>query len=92
MEDRKDENISYFVHEGEMARMERNSKRLFIMWIITFAALVLTNVGWMYYESQYQDVVTESYSAETDQGGNAIANGSGEVTINGESELQESQN
>ena len=85
MEDRN-ESISYFVHEGEMARMERHVKRLFIMWIITFAALVLTNVGWIYYESQYQDVVTESYSAETDQGGN------GEVTINGKGELQESQN
>ena len=40
-------------------------------------------------EQQFEDVVTESYTAETDQGGTAIANGSGEVTVNGESELHE---
>jgi hypothetical protein len=85
----KDEKISYFVHEGEMARMERHVKRLFIMWIVTFAALVLTNIGWIVYENQFQDVVTETYTAETDQGGTAIANGSGEVHVNDESNLHE---
>lgn len=54
MEDRN-ESISYFVHEGEMSRMERNVKRLFITWIITFAALIITNACWIYYESQFTD-------------------------------------
>lgn len=85
-------NVPYLAHEEEMTRMERSVKRWFIGWIITFIALVLTNIGWVVYENQYQDVVTETYTAETDQGGTAVANGSGEVSINGESKLQENEN
>ena len=84
--------VPYLAHEEEMTRMERNVKRWFIGWIITFAALVLTNIGWIIYENQYQDIVTETYTAETDKGGTAVANGSGEVHINGESKLQENEN
>ena len=84
--------VPYLAHEEEMTRMERSVKRWFIGWIITFIALVLTNIGWVVYENQYQDVVTETYTAETDQGGTAVANGSGEVSINGESKLQENEN
>ena len=43
----------------------------------------------IYYESQFEDVVTETYTAETDQGGTAIANGDGTVTVNDESKLHE---
>ena len=84
--------VPYLAHEEEMTRMERSVKRWFIGWIITFVALVLTNIGWVIYENQYQDVVTETYTAETDQGGTAVVNGSGEVSINGESKLQENEN
>lgn len=91
MEEKKIPDIPYIAHEEEVARMERNVKRWFIGWIITFLALVLTNIGWIVYENQYQDVYSESYSAESGEGGTAIANGYGEVTVNGESELQESQ-
>lgn len=89
MDENKNETMSYFAHEGEMARMERHVKRWFIGWIITFVALILTNIGWIVYENQFQDVVTETYTAETDQGGTAIANGDGSVTVNGESDLHE---
>ena len=81
--------VPYFVHEDDMNRIEHHSKRWFIAWIITFIALILTNIGWTIYESQYQDVVTETYTADTDRGGTAIANGNGSVTYNGESELHE---
>lgn len=84
--DENKEMISYFAHEGEMARMERHVRRWFIGWIITFAALILSNIGWLYYESQFQDEVTETYTAETDRGGTAIANGDGSV-VYGESDL-----
>ena len=87
MEDMKNPDVPYLSHEEEMTRMERNVKRWFIGWIITFAALILTNIGWIVYESQYQDVVTETYTAETDSGGTAIANGDGSVSINGESDI-----
>ena len=87
MEDMKNPDVPYLSHEEEMTRMERNVKRWFIGWIITFAALILTNIEWIVYESQYQDVVTETYTAETDSGGTAIANGDGSVSINGESDI-----
>ena len=87
MEENKMPDVPYLAHEEEMTRMERNVKRWFIGWIITFAALILTNIGWIVYESQYQDVVTETYTAETDSGGTAIANGDGSVSINGESDI-----
>jgi len=49
--------ISYFVHEAEMARQERTIKRLWILCIIMFLALVVTNAGWIWYESQFEDIV-----------------------------------
>ena len=74
-----------------VAVMERQVKRLFILclviFITLFVALVASNAAWLYYENQFEDVVTETYSAETDQGGTAIANGDGSVTLNGESNL-----
>ena len=88
MEENNIKDVPYLVHEEELVRMERNVKRWFIGWIITFVALLLTNIGWIVYESQYQDVVTETYSAETDSGGTAIANGDGSVVVNGESDSQ----
>lgn len=55
------ETIPYVVHEDHMCRMERTIKRLWILCIIIFVALIGTNAGWIIYESQYQDVViTES--------------------------------
>lgn len=85
----KDEKISYFVHEGEMARMERHVKRLFIMWIITFAALVLTNIGWIHYENQFQDVVT--VSQDTPNGNNNYVGRDGDI-INGTPNNNEAAN
>lgn len=89
MEENK-EKISYeAASEVLVAAMERQVKRLFILCIIMFIALVGSNLAWIAYENQYQDVVTETYTAETDQGGTAIANGDGSVEINGESNLHQ---
>lgn len=57
MEDHERNPIPYFVHEEIMARMERQSKRLFILCIIIFSALILTNAAWLIYENQYEDEV-----------------------------------
>lgn len=51
------EPIPYIVHESEMARQERTVKRLWILCIIMFVALVVTNAAWIHYESQFEDVV-----------------------------------
>ena len=83
MEDKKELQIPYFVHEAEMARQERVIKRLWTLCIIIFLALVLTNAGWILYESQYEDVAT-TITQDVDTGllGNAIINDG--VHINGE--------
>ncbi len=82
----EDKMIPYIAHESEVARLERIIKRLWILCIIIFAALIATNGAWLWYESQYVDeVVTETYTAESESGGTAIANGEGSVVINGES-------
>ena len=82
----KNETISYFVHEGEMARMERHVKRLFITWIITFIALILTNAGWIYYENSFTDTEI-SQEVETGQG-NATVIGLGDYYGEGETDNQ----
>ena len=50
--------VPYFVHEAEMARQERTVKRMWILCIVMFLALVVSNAGWVCYESQFEDVVT----------------------------------
>ena len=77
MEEQKaPENIPYFVHEGMMARQERHIKRLWILCIIIFLALVGTNAGWIIYEAQFEDVVTTvTQEANADSGGDAVVYG-----------------
>lgn len=67
------------------ALAERTVKRLWIALILTIVLLVGSNAWWVWRESQYVDE-SWTYEATTDDGGNAIANGDGEVTYYGESE------
>ena len=86
-----DYQIPYFVHQDDMNKLDQSHKRvekwLVAICIVIFIAFVGTNAWWMYYENQFEDVVTETYTAETDQGGTAIANGDGSVVVNGESDI-----
>ena len=84
-----DEMITKAQYDSDMARHERNFKRLWILAIILIISLVGSNIGWMVYESQFSRTVTETYTAETDSGGTAIANGKGSVTLDGESDIHE---
>lgn len=85
------ENVSvpYIVHESAMARSERHSKRLWIVILVLIGALIGTNLAWIVYESQFEDVITteEYYDVEqnADGGGNnnSIINGG---VVNGEAE------
>ena len=75
MEDRNKETISLYVHEEIMARMERQSKRLFILCIIIFSALIATNAAWLIYESQFTDeVITQEVKQDTGIGGSNTYN------------------
>lgn len=76
MKDNKTETVStdsvpFIVFESEMTRLERVIDKLWVLLLIVFAALVISNVCWIYYESQYIDEVTETVETSTEGGGNA---------------------
>ena len=79
--------IPYFAHEGEMVRMERANKRLWVLLIILVVALIGTNAGWLIYESQFSQEVT-TVEQEVDTGhGMAIVSGTGDA-IYGENQAE----
>jgi hypothetical protein len=69
--------ISYFVYEDAMARFERHIKRQWIAILILLAALIGTNAGWLWYESQFQ---TTEITKEVKQD---VQTGEGDLTITG---------
>ena len=87
------ESVPYIVHEGDMSRLERQLKRLWIVILALVFLLVGTNCAWLLYNSQFETVETvEEYQIEQDAesgNNNSIING-GEI-VNGEtdSNLQE---
>ena len=76
--------VPYIAHESAVARLERVIKRLWVLALVLIVLLAASNAAWIWRESQFEEVKTvETYEANADNGGNAIANGSGEVTFNG---------
>ena len=85
----ENKDVPFLIYESSLARMERQTKRLFILCIVIFAAFVLSNLAWIIYENQFVDSVTEQIETSAEDGGNAygtiISNNKGDVTY-GESE------
>lgn len=89
MEDNKTypETIPYIVHEDHMVRQERTIRRLWILCIIIFIALVGTNAGWIVYESQWEDqVITQEIMQDSGEGGSNTYNGRMVGVDNGEAD------
>lgn len=63
-------------HEREMTRLETANKRWFISFLIVLFMLFGTNIGWVIYESQFQDVVVEN-KVDGGESGTAFAIGTG---------------
>lgn len=62
--------IPYFIHEGQVNRLERINKRLFVLVIILILALIGTNAGWIYYESQFENqVIEQTVTQDSGDGG-----------------------
>jgi len=59
-----------------VAIMERQVKRMFSIIIVLLALLLVTNVGWLIYESQYDKVVI-TQDGDTDSGGDVNIGGVG---------------
>lgn len=75
------EPVPYIVHESITARMERTIKRLWILCIIMFVSLIVTNAMWICYENSFEDSVT-SQEVVQDIDGDAdgvIMNGIGDI-------------
>ena len=62
------------------ALAEQTIKRLWIIIILLIVLLFGTNAAWIYYENQFTDEITETYTSEANDGGTAIVNRDGEVT------------
>ena len=56
--EKKADPVPYIVHESAMARMERQTKRLWLVLILAIVLLVGTNAAWLWYESQFEVVET----------------------------------
>lgn len=79
-------NVPYIVYEGEMARAERRDKRQWIVIIILIVALLVNNIGWMIYESQFE---TYTYSQDGEGLNNINTGEQGDVLYGPEAESQE---
>lgn len=65
--------VPYIVHESSMVRAERQAKRLIAIIILLIVLLVGSNIGWLIYENQFEDVIT-SEEIIVDAEENGIAN------------------
>ena len=76
------ETVPYIVHEGMMARAERTAKRLWITILLLIVLLVGTNAGWIWYQSQFEDI---AISQENEDGYNNFIGNDGDI-FNGETD------
>ena len=83
METQKPNTISWYEHEADLAREERHTNRWRIFAWVIFAAFVLSNLGWIIYESTYQDVVVTE-NTQDGEGTNII--GAGDINYGAEAE------
>lgn len=60
--------VSYIVHEGDMARLERQNKRLFISSVISNITLLAVIIALIIFFSQYE---FEEIELSSEGGGNA---------------------
>lgn len=75
--------VSYIVFEGELARAERHIKRLWIALIVAIIALIVCNIGYLWYLNQYD---FESYEIIAEGDGHANYIGQDGDIYNGKSD------
>lgn len=73
------QDIPYVVLESEMTRQERIHKRDFVEKLVLIVLLVITNLGWIWYESQWEYIEsTESIEQNIDADGDFTVIGIGD--------------
>lgn len=66
-------NVPYAAFEAVSARAERNIRRLALIIVFLILALIGSNIAWLCYESQFEDVTSQTeqtVTKETADGGN----------------------
>lgn len=53
---KKPDSVSYYTFESERMRSEKREKRLWIALIIAIILIFASNVGWLIYESQFDQI------------------------------------
>lgn len=76
---KKPDKVDFYLYDEAMARAERHTHRWMVAFFAAFVALVISNAIWIWYESQYEDVVTATQTVTQDTG-----NGSGANNFNGD--------
>lgn len=92
----EEKTISYVAYESSQARMERVNNKQFIIILVLIVALIGSNAGWIWHESQYEDVVTstQTITQEASSDGDSDINlqGVGGDYYGGESKADDNQN
>lgn len=74
---RPPEPVPYVVHEADMARLERTSRRLWIVLLVLIVLLAGSNAAWIYYENSFEDI---SITQENEDGYNNFIGNDGDIT------------
>jgi MFS-type transporter involved in bile tolerance (Atg22 family) len=62
-------NVPYAAFEAVSARAERNIRRLALIIVFLILALIGSNIAWLCYESQFEDVTTDQTVTQDTAGG-----------------------
>lgn len=69
-----DKTIPYIAFESALARFDRVIKRMWVIILILVFLLLGTNLAWLHYESQFEEVTetttTQKVTQDTKDGGN----------------------
>lgn len=76
----EEKTIPYYAYDALSMITNKTIRRLWILCIILVVLLVGSNVGWLVYEAQFEDVVTSvEQEAEWDSESEVIMNGTGTI-------------
>lgn len=68
--------VPYIVYESMATRLERTIERLCLLIALLIILLVGSNIAWIYYENQFEDVSTTiEAEQESGVGSNYVVNG-----------------
>lgn len=68
--------IPFIVYEKEMIRYERVIKKLWVIIILLIVFLVGSNIVWIVYDKQFEDVtITQEVEQDAESGGNRFIGG-----------------